>query len=212
MNSASLRKSLHPRKQRDKIRLPFLHMNRLAAKPFRVARWTRFALAIFLLAGFLLSIAPPAAVSAGSACALACCAGRAPHEAGSCMNGSCHAVLKGNRRKQRHRIASNPQERLCGVSGKLDLRTRVDLSSRSTSAPVEQARRSTTLTKPCLPECGASVARSSNSNQRNATVVSDCRPRPPIGLVYSRCFSTHARLLQAVGQESAPRGPPLVIV
>lgn len=31
------------------------------------------------------------AKASGPLCTLACCAGRAPHAAGSCMNGSCHA-------------------------------------------------------------------------------------------------------------------------
>lgn len=51
----------------------------------------RAILAVTLLAALVAgSIALPAAAS-GPMCTLTCCAGRAPHAAGSCMHGSCEA-------------------------------------------------------------------------------------------------------------------------
>jgi hypothetical protein len=63
------------------------------SKPFarRAAMAARAVLAVTLLLTLVAgSIALPAAAS-GPMCAMACCAGRAPHAAGSCMEGSCQS-------------------------------------------------------------------------------------------------------------------------
>src|SRR5690349_10464722 len=50
----------------------------------------RTVLAVSLLLAFLASSFPLTTIASGPMCTLACCAGRPPHAAGSCMNGSCH--------------------------------------------------------------------------------------------------------------------------
>jgi hypothetical protein len=70
------------------------------------------ALLLTLVAG---SIALPAAAS-GPLCTLACCAGRAPHAAGSCMHGSCgtglvaHNAASNGPNKAHHRHEQQPAE------------------------------------------------------------------------------------------------------
>ncbi|PYS23280.1 MAG: hypothetical protein DMF72_09985 [Acidobacteria bacterium] len=58
-----------------------------------------------------------ASVSAGNICTLACCAGRATHAAGSCMNGTCHTFLTGRSKTPTIHVPLpvHESEKLCGL-------------------------------------------------------------------------------------------------
>ena len=60
---------------------------------------SRLLVGATLLLSLLASSFPLGTLASGPMCTLACCAGRAPHAAGSCMNGSCHAFLTGHPNK-----------------------------------------------------------------------------------------------------------------
>src|ERR1700687_1161307 len=78
----------------------------------------RIVLAAALLLALVSSTFPVAALASAPMCHLACCAGRAPHAAGSCMNGSCHAFLTGHTKKIHihHEAPTEQTEQLCGLS------------------------------------------------------------------------------------------------
>src|SRR5947207_11295032 len=122
----------------------------------RVSRIARVVFAAILLAGLAASVLPLETIAAGPACTLSCCAGRAPHAAGSCMNGSCHAVLR-KASPHTHHAQNEGGEQLCGWS----FSTRRLLALAKTSlkpAPTESSPgqfASNTIGKPCLPECGS---------------------------------------------------------
>src|SRR5437660_6780439 len=79
----------------------------------RFCRWARLILAVLLLAGLASTAAPLITNASGTLCKLSCCAGRAPHAAGSCMNGACHTFL---RKSQSGRLHVRPQvEHYCGL-------------------------------------------------------------------------------------------------
>jgi len=149
----------------------------------------------------------------GSLCTLSCCAGRAPHAAGSCMNGSCHAVIP-SRSKASHRvgrIASRP-EHLCGVPRGIETkgsarvrpaqtisRTNTDQTSLSEVSPA----------RPCQPECGGCSSSFNSNQQRSAATISlPGRPRPPRDVRLADLAYLKSRILDALCRQCAPRGPP----
>lgn len=92
-----------------------LNRRRLLASRIRIARALLGAMLFFSV---LASSFPLATLASGPMCTLACCAGRAPHAAGSCMNGSCHAFLTGHTKKIHihHEAPTEQAEQLCGLS------------------------------------------------------------------------------------------------
>jgi hypothetical protein len=106
---------------------------------------------------------------------LDCCAGRAPHAAGSCMDGTCYAALR-KRANPRHRFQTQIVEHLCGLS----LHARRRLSLGSTSEPLLKSTNtegkraphlSITINKPCLPDCGGIGSSFASSDYRGRAVV-----------------------------------------
>jgi hypothetical protein len=182
--------------------------------------------ALLLLIAVLASALPLSTVASGPTCTLTCCEGRAPHAAGSCMNGSCQAVIAGPiKRVHLHEAAPQQTEQLCGLpvlKGKTarvrpiqSLITRPFAStSRSLGTghgALDQASVSTNaFTKPCQPDCGSCASGFMNSNrQRNSAAVAYAdRPRPPsaAGLRNFKFGLTQA--LSAMLRQAAPRGPP----
>jgi hypothetical protein len=193
-------------------------------------RITRTILATLLLTTLLWNIVPVATIASGPMCTLACCAGRAPHAAGSCMTGSCHGVLAHNRKVHVHTEASSPTVLLCGLSrlpmsaNRLPSRSRLavlsdfgarahsDLSRDASKTFPDQASIATAvLTKPCQPDCGSCGTTFTNSNrQRNAAALAYAnRPRPPSSVRLGTVHDTPPRKLNALCRRGAPRGPPL---
>lgn len=182
-------------------------MDRSHSKRLRIISTARVLLASVLLAVFVAGIVPLASVAAGSACQLECCAGRAPHPSGSCMNGSCQAVLS-TPGAHNHHAKPDQAEKLCGrpkTSTSFTPR-RIDPSPHHSPDQVATAA----FEKPCQPDCGGCATGFANSNrQRNSAAIADAnRPRPPTAIRLS-LFSHHgAQILAAQSRQGAPRGPP----
>jgi hypothetical protein len=191
-------------------------MDRRNSRRFRTDNTANLALAVMLVVAFLSSIAPLARVSAGSVCKLECCAGRAPHAAGSCMDGSCNAVLSiSHKTTKGHQVKLNQGEQFCGLSRttatKNVARMRVDRAPRPAKSEPTTAL-AAAFVKPCQPECGGCASGFASSNQqRNAgTLAHVVRPRPPTESLFD--FGSHrTQLLNALCRQGAPRGPPFVL-
>src|SRR4051794_28814909 len=97
-------------------------MNHLQFSRMRVGRAGGVLFGLLLIAGFISTAAPIASVSAGNTCALACCAGRAPHPAGSCMDGTCQAAIRLRNKSSRLHVYAPVADKLCG-SQVIHLRT-----------------------------------------------------------------------------------------
>jgi hypothetical protein len=182
----------------------------------------RPVLALVLLFAFLSTSVPLIVSASGSKCELACCAARAPHAAGSCANGSCHAdTLK---RRKSARFKSNTEQRskteqLCGVPRRLEIKTSVRIrpqtvsqtaSHHSRTASDHQSLSGLSLARPCPAECGASGSSSTNSNrQRNSAALAqvDNRP-PPADVRLVDLAHRSSQILDALCRQCAPRGPP----
>jgi hypothetical protein len=187
-------------------------MDRRHSTRFKIIDTAKLALAVMLVVAFFSSIAPLAPVSAGSMCTLECCAGRAPHAAGSCRDGSCNAVLSISHKTTKARRVT-PGEQFCGLSHTLVTknvaRMRVNRAPRpAKSDPASAAA----FVKPCQPDCGGCGSGSSSSNQqRNAgTLAHAVRPRPPPDSLFD-FGSHHTQILNALRRQGAPRGPPFFL-
>jgi hypothetical protein len=189
-------------------------MDRRRLRQSKIVIIARLGLAVVLLIGFLSNIAPLAPVSAGSLCRLECCAGRAPHAAGSCMNGSCHAVLSTHKTATARRITQVQGDEFCGldrmVATKVIARTRVEHSpqpAESGPATVSAAA----FVRPCQPDSGGCASGFANSNrQRNSAAIADVdRPRGPTVIRLSSPGYDRSRILEALCRQCAPRGPPV---
>lgn len=197
----------------------------------RVRRVSRLLLGSALLLSILSANIPSAVVAKGPLCNLACCAGRAPHAAGSCMNGSCHAVLGGRQKATHiHRESSATQvEQLCGLpqrSGRASLwslpsaTTRYSTpemgSERSTEgqasrkAPVRLSLSASSLGRPCQSDCGAVTISSTNQRRprESATHSFADRVHPPSnpGSVVTANNFIYTR--DAIRWQADPRAPP----
>ncbi len=181
-------------------------MNPQSLRYPRIRRVGGIAIALLLAAGFFFSMVPIASVSAGNICTLACCAGRTPHAAGSCMNGTCHAAIR--LRKRTNRFATEPTEKLCGL--KTFKARNVDRTvvppQRSDSQP--SSLQVSMLVRPCQPDCGgASGFVSSYSPGKAVTTSAADQPRP-LALSRSLAAFNRAHTLEVLCRECAPRGPP----
>ena len=189
-------------------------MDRRRSRQFKIVITARLGFAGVLLIGFLSSIAPLAPVSASSMCTLECCAGRAPHAAGSCMKGSCHAVLSTHKTATAHRVTQAQGDKLCGpnraVATKIVRRISVDRApwpARSDPATISAAA----FVKPCQPDCDGCASGFANSNRhRYSAAITDAdRPRGPTVIRLSNPGYDRSRILEALCRQCAPRGPPV---
>lgn len=174
-------------------------------------------LAVVLSLAFLGGSLQLAQSASGSLCTLTCCAGRAPHAAGSCMNGSCRAALKTSRHDHAH-IYHQTSDQFCGV-GRVARRKapvlRVNPSSyKNAQGQSNQGSHPSTIvagiTKPCDPTCGAGISISSTQTRPRETaagVFAD-RPRPPTQSQRPGASFTFKEILNGFWRERSPRGPP----
>ena len=176
----------------------------------RVKRFAQAALGTALLASLLAGILPLETLASGQMCALACCAGRAPHASGSCMDGSCHAAIKVSKQKQRS--IETPREQFCGFAAL----KRQHTSKRAVNTPPlkseteskEPHLSSATITEPCAPDCGTCGSRSTASDYRNHAVAAE-RQRPATAHHPELTNTDFAFLsLTALVRQCAPRAPP----
>jgi hypothetical protein len=188
-------------------------MNRLSSIRLKVLPGARSVFVLMMLVACLSSSVPLIASASGSMCERPCCAGTAPHAAGSCMNGACHAAITHSKTSgHAGRIASRP-EHLCGSP------SRIETQSSGRVRPVQQFSRTSadqtslspaSVMRPCQPECGGCSASSTNSNQRNsATIAYAERPRPPSDVRLADLAYRSSQMLDALSRHCAPRGPPL---
>ena len=177
----------------------------------------RSVFALLLLVACLSSATPliTSASASGSLCELACCAGRAPHAAGSCAHGSCHAAIT-KRSKASHRdrrIASRP-EHLCGVARGIEIKSSARIRPAQTISRTNSVQTSlsvVSLARPCQPECGGCSSSFTNSNQQRnaATFAHPARPRPPPDVRLADLAYRKSQILDALSRQCGPRGPPL---
>lgn len=188
-------------------------------------RVARTILAALLPITLLWGVVSVTTIANSSTCTLACCAGRAPHAAGTCMNGSCQVGLTSHGKASHlHRqVSVQPSERLCGVV-RITERTTATMERESTmrasGRSSEQKRASDTpkagtvspaIGKRCQPDCCAGTLGSSSQSRPRESCASSYsdKPRPPTAgrLAYSP-FNL-AKTLDALCRRSRPRGPPI---
>lgn len=193
----------------------------------RIPSVARAILAATLLFGVLASAFPLATSATGSLCELACCAARAPHAAGSCMNGSCQAVLKGRSKTSKIHLQFpiHEPDQLCGLPQRTARNSAVVLRGSSTAltlvASSEQSHGTrtrdassvsiSTLGKPCQPDCGTvTLGSSSQIRTRDSGAISCAdKPRPPPTARHAHSLFSRAKALDALCRRSRPRGPPI---
>lgn len=190
-------------------------MNRRSSIRSTVVRTARTVFALMMLLACLSASVPLIASAAGSMCELACCAGRAPHAAGSCVHGSCHAAIT-SRSKASHRdrrIASRT-EHLCSVPRRIETKSsaRIRLAQTIPRTDSDQTNLSVvSLARPCQPECGGCSSSFTNSNQQRsaATISFPGRPGLPPDVRLADLAYLKSQILDALCRQCAPRGPPL---
>ncbi len=122
------------------------------------------------IASLLLSIVSPfSTASSTKLCSMACCLGKAPHVAGSCVHESCE-----NPPLQARAIEA--KEHLCGeelltqprpaVKRGLSTRVRSTLAAKRRAIPVSPPSSVANFRKPCPPDCGTAIC--SSPNQRRS--------------------------------------------
>lgn len=194
----------------------------------------RIVAAVMLVMALLSGIAPFGTASSSSLCAMACCAGKPPHEAGACAGVSCHAHLSARQERPQPKPKTH-----CEMNGKgtpdhqemmripdaltIDSAAstghpdgEVDHSSAQPDAPSQSASRtasvavSTAISNPCRPDCGAGAFSSSGQGrQRNTADISYAgQPRPPSGGYLFLTKYDPAKTLSALCRKCVPRGPP----
>ena len=182
----------------------------------RVRSVASLTLAMALLAALLASTLPLETVAAGPMCKLACCAGRAAHAAGSCMDGSCHAVRSRTPAHIHRPERTQVVEPLCAA----DRVVRRLMSSRWSKAVSGQSAKhgsgerqllSTAIKRLCEPDCGSCASGIAGSySERNVAVAARAQtPRPPFDVRQLDALSALNQTLHALCRQCAPRAPPL---
>lgn len=172
----------------------------------RIKHIARGLLATSVLAALLAGILPVETIAGGQMCTLACCAGRAPHAAGSCMDGSCHAVFK--RTDQNHRSKKRVADQLCGQPSY----SRHRLSQRSAQTESKQdSIAGGAMGRPCDLNCGGAVFISSTQSRPRqfSTVAYKKKPRAPSPARYGCYVESRFKTLDGFGKQVSPRGPPV---
>ena len=178
-----------------------------AACSNRIRRIITGVLAIILLNGILASILPLETLAGGQMCTLACCAGQPSHAAGSCMDGSCHAVFK--RTDHNHRSQRQLADQLCGLASF----SRHHLSQRSAQTePKQDSIVRSAMGRPCDPNCGGVVFISSTQSRPRefSTVAYKKRPRTRSPAPYRCSVESRFKTLDGFGKQVSPRGPPVL--
>ncbi len=158
----------------------------------------------------------PAAAS-GPMCTLACCAGRAPHVAGSCMQGSCATQPSDHHAHQGTDDSSSPIPGVVAGAHGADMEAvpTVDASESSRevareNSSVVPAFSTAALVKPCELGCGASMSIfSTGQKARDARISKPVNHRPPLA---SASLTRASFLTKAThpgfSRSQPPRGPP----
>jgi hypothetical protein len=185
----------------------------------------RIILGATILLSILWANIPTASLASDPMCHLACCAGRAPHAAGSCMNGSCHAFLVSRSNSSKIQVHSpvHQSEQLCGLPRRMarnsmtSLRGSPALTLANTSdrshdsrSPNATSVSTSTLGKPCQLDCGAAFSSSSQNRPRDTGAISHAdKPRPPSTGRREHSSFNRVGPWDALCRRSGPRGPPI---
>ncbi len=171
-----------------------------------------------IFVGLAASILPLETSASGPMCTLSCCAGRAPHAAGSCMNGACHAFLIHRAGQSHVHHSESTPEQFCGLtilSAHLRSSTlrgidanRV-LEGKDSQTHSKESVSAGTIGRPCEPNCGAGLLRSSSQTRRrhSGVIARAANPRPPSRSDRLSARFSGAKSLNRFAQIS-PRGPP----
>ena len=193
-------------------------MNRFASTVSGMIGKARLLCALMVLLAFSSAVIPLGTTSAAaSTCALACCSGKAPHAAGSCAHGSCHAAVRRHRPTSHHsRSTTSPTDQLCRLPRRIETKSsaRIRPARKTSENDADQTSQSlTSLSRPCLPECGSCSTSFPNSNQRNASALShERRPGALSNVRLAGLDCSSSKILEALSEQCAPRGPPVTFI
>ncbi|HYV23894.1 MAG TPA: hypothetical protein VE969_01560, partial [Pyrinomonadaceae bacterium] len=182
-------------------------MNRLQFSRMRVGRTGGVLLALLLIAGFIFTATPIESVLASNTCALACCAGRAPHAAGSCMDGTCHAAI---RLKNKFHTHAPTAEKLCGsqvIRLKTFATTVVDTRDKD-ERPQGKSLHLSSVRQPCAPDCAGCATFSTSNSQSKVAALAVANQLPADPLKFLSAIFDRADTLDVACRQHSPRGPP----
>lgn len=154
------------------------------------------------------------ATASGDLCTLACCAGRAPHAAGSCMQGSCAPGHAHHESETNEDSTDTPRAFAGAIAGAHgadinDVPTveAVNSGKNSESSNVSAAA----LSKPCLPDCGACPSAFDSKRPDSSTRAGMCQGQKPqlLGIVGKSQLAVLPHFEFA--DDCTPRGPPSFI-
>lgn len=171
---------------------------------------------------------PIASASSSHLCAMACCAGKAPHEAGSCMGGACHAKVVARKTapeadplcnphlaaEKQHKGMQMPKVSTDSTGEDTAVQVNEFSFTSDESSPGQQPETpgitSGTFTKPCPPDCGATTLSSTTQPRpRDSVALSYAeRPRPPSAGFLLGTSLTSTKTLETLRRQSQPRAPP----
>ena len=171
----------------------------------RFCRWARLILAVLLLAGLASTAAPLITNASGTLCKLSCCAGRAPHAAGSCMNGACHTFL---RKSQSGRLHVRPQvEHFCGLP-RFEKTAQSSIARVRTNPGPEPIEFRGALTTPCEADCGACGVAFASFYRGHDFAIAAYKLQPLSAWRCSDFGAASIPTFSAPCDRCAPRGPP----
>ena len=152
--------------------------------------------------------------AAGHTCAMACCVGKAPHEAGSCMHTSCDVVI------EEPPVAED--ERLCGADDSIQKSAlqnhHENAAAGSADSTTQQQIRNhdepktsvSVFTKPCPADCMAGGL-SYSSSKRQDKPASNGESGKPVQPSLSARLEFSFGIVRELDQSftpDLPRGPP----
>jgi hypothetical protein len=191
----------------------------------------RILIAATLTVALVSGIAPFGLTASVHLCTMSCCAGKAPHEAGSChANFSVSKPPSPSKEQEEHCGTTVPQMAQHGEMNMQDAPSPIeeDLSTADyqphlpadslahEQSPQNNSQQATNinasvLTKPCPSDCGTRIfSYSSQSRPRDSASLSYAdKPRPPSSPRLQRTSDNVDKALDALCRRSRPRGPPL---
>jgi hypothetical protein len=188
-------------------------MSHLQFSRVRSRRTGGVLLALLLVAGFILTATPIASVFAGNTCALACCAGRAPHAAGSCMDGTCHAALRLRNKSNKLHAHAPVTEKLCGsrvIRPGLFATTAIARHDKSEDSPRASATFSS-FRQPCAPDCAGCAAFSTSNSQSKVAALALADPLKAGSHKFLFASFDRCDTLDVAWRQHSPRGPPHLV-
>jgi hypothetical protein len=142
----------------------------------------RVLVTLAIASSLLSTVAPFSTASSTKQCAMACCAGKAPHPAGSCVHESCETP------PQQAQVFET-KEHLCGEEVLSNTKPVVKRkqSGRPAGAPAKNQNNRlgpnnavASFKKPCPPDCGAAICSSANQRrQHESSAISLLEQVPP---------------------------------